>query len=69
MNKFSFCAVKIFSSMCEGSYIEQTVEVCVIALLRYVQVTPHRGPSGDLPDPADLLSLLLPLSAIDVTGI
>ena len=55
--------------MCEGSYIEQTVEVCVMALLRYFQVTPHRGPSGDLPDPADVLSLLLPLSAIDVTGI
>ena len=61
-----FCPVKIFSSTCEGSYIEQTVEVCVMALLRYFQVTPHRGPSGDLPDPAGLLSLLLPSSAINI---
>ena len=54
-----FCLVKNFSSMCEGSYIEQTVEVCVMVLLHFFQVTPPRGPSGDLPDPAGPLSLLL----------
>ena len=47
-----FCLVKNFSSMCEGSYIEQTVEVCVMVLLHFFQVTPPRGPSGNLPDPA-----------------
>ena len=58
-----------FSSMCESSYIEQSVEVCVMALLRYFQVTPHRRPSGDLPDPAGPLLLLLPSSAIEEANV
>ena len=61
--------MKFFSTTCEGSYIEQTVEVCVMALLCYFQVTPHRGPSGDLPDPAGPLSLLLPSSAIEEANV
>ena len=38
-----------------------------MALLRYIQVTPHRGPAsrGNLPDPSGPLSSLLPSSAIE----
>ena len=58
-----------FSSTCKGSYIQQTVEVCVMALLCYFQAAPHRGPSGDLPDPARPMPLLLPLSAIEEANV
>ena len=56
--------------MCEGSYIERIVEVGVMmALLHYFQVTPHRGLSGDLSNPARPLSLLQPSSAIEESNV